>query len=114
MAAGTMAAKGQAYVAAWPNAMAARFNLSCEYTAEAMQRAGIITSDADCSRLRSAFLKKQAVPEVAALNPETARKVIAELAAIDARIRKAAATSCHCCGVTLINGACPACGEPLL
>jgi hypothetical protein len=111
---GTMGAKGTDYVAAWPTAMAHKFNLGCEHTAEAMRLAGLIATDADCYRLRSAFLAKEATPEVAALTPDTARLVITELKAINAGIRQAESTVCRHCGLPLFNGTCEQCGEPLV
>jgi hypothetical protein len=111
---GTMGAKGTDYVAAWPAAMARKFNLGCEHTAEAMKLAGLIATDADCYRLRRAFLRKEATPEVAALTSDTAHKVITELKAINAGIKQAEQTNCHTCGLPLYNGECEQCGEPLV
>lgn len=110
---GTMGSKGTDYVANWPTVIARKFHLSAEHTAIAMKLAGIITSDDDCYRLRSAFLSKEATPEVAALTPDTARRVITELKAIGAEIRQAESTTCRYCGQPLFNGACEQCGEPL-
>lgn len=87
---GTMAERGDAYVAAWPTTVAHRRGLSCEYTAVAMRRAGIVTDEADCHRLQAAFRQREATPEVAALTRETTRQVLAELDAAADRIRAAA------------------------
>ena len=111
---GTMGSKGTDYVAAWPTVIARKFNLSAEHTADAMKLAGVITSDDDRYRLRSAFRAKEATADVAALTPEVARRVITELKAISAEITQAERTSCRCCGQPLFNGACEQCGEPLV
>jgi hypothetical protein len=110
---GTMGTKGNDYVANWPAAVARKFTLSPEHIANAMQLAGI-TTEADTYRLRRAFLAKEATPEVAALTPESARKVMTELKAISAEIQRAASTACRGCGLPLFNGECEQCGESLV
>ena len=112
--AGTMAEKGDEYVARWPRLIAHKHDLSPEYIADAMERAGVITDDETRKRLSGEFLRREPAPEVAALTPETARRVISELQAIGREIREAAKTTCPCCGLDLLqNGECAQCGEPL-
>lgn len=104
-----MQSKGHDYVAAWPAQIARKFNLSTDYVAEAMDRAGL----GDRNQLDVVFAEGEYAPEVAALTPETARQVMAELRAISDEIARIQKTTCRCCGLDLRNGECPQCGEPL-
>ncbi|MEU3220058.1 helix-turn-helix domain-containing protein [Streptomyces sp. NPDC006971] len=107
---GTMGARGQGYVAAWPARIAQQIGLSPAYVAEALTRTGLSTRDEQGS-LGQAFLRGGPVAQIAALTPDTAKAVIAELRAIAAEISEAAKTHCHCCGLKLPkNGDCPSCG----
>ncbi|MFF4746769.1 helix-turn-helix domain-containing protein [Streptomyces sp. NPDC001268] len=107
---GTMAQRGQDYVAAWPANIAARAGLTPAYIAEALVRTGH-ASKADKGMLEDAILRNEPVAQIGALTPATAKTVIAELITIATEIRQAAKTHCHCCGLKLpANGDCASCG----
>lgn len=100
--------KGDAYVAAWPTVISAKLGLSCEYTAVAMRRAGIVDKATE-QRLRRAFLRDEVTPEVGDLTPGTAYAVIGELRAIRAEISARSGTHCPTCGLPLRHGECSEC-----
>lgn len=110
---GTMAARGQDYVASWPAGIAAKNRLSPEYIAEALVRAGFATP-AEQTDLRTKFRRGEAAPQIAALTPDNARLVIAELRAISSEITEAAKKYCECSALK-VRGAdhCPSCGTEI-
>ncbi|MEU0783491.1 hypothetical protein ABZ341_18195 [Streptomyces sp. NPDC006173] len=107
---GTMADRGQDYVAAWPANIAAKSRLSPEHVAEALTRAGLAERE-DQMDLRMKFLHGEPVAQIAALTPDSARLVIAELRSISDEINTATKTHCHYCSLKLrADGECPSCG----
>lgn len=108
---GTMAAdKDRDYIKAWPEIWAGRAGLSVEYVAQALITCGYATKDREYP-MRSALLRDEYLPEVAALTPDAAREVIATLNKISSDIDAAAKTNCWCCGGPLRNGNCNSCGD---
>lgn len=106
----TMAAKGPAYVAAWPAGAARRVNLGPAHVAEALVRSGF-ADESDRQALGAAFTEHRVVPEISALTPGDALSVIAELRTISDEISKASETHCHFCGLKLTKDGCPSCGD---
>jgi hypothetical protein len=104
----TMADKGDDYVAAWPGVMARRAGLSVEYVAPAMHAIGLI-DEATASAMRSPLLRGEALPEIGALTPDNAKRIIGELQAINARIDARRLTHCDGCGLPLVDGECEEC-----
>ncbi|MGX1840491.1 hypothetical protein [Streptomyces diastaticus] len=112
-AANTMASKGDTYVGRWPNAITSRIGISFEYIPEAMQRLGMLDNDsATRYRLVRKFYSEEPADEIAALTPEQAMQIVAELKTIQAEIRAAARTHCYCCGLPLNrHDECDGCGD---
>lgn len=107
---GTMAARGEDYVAAWPANIARKFSLSPAYVAEALVRTGHAPA-ADQGALGQTFLRNEPTVQIGALTPDTAKAVIAELRTISAEINEAVKTNCHYCGLKLqADGECRSCG----
>ncbi|MER6860747.1 MULTISPECIES: helix-turn-helix domain-containing protein [Streptomyces] len=112
-AANTMASKGDTYVGRWPNAITSRIGISCEYIPEAMQRLGMLDKDsATRYRLVRKFYSEEPAAEIAALTPERAMQIVAELKTIRAEIETAQRTHCRCCGLPLNRrGECNGCDD---
>lgn len=105
----TMADKGETYVANWATGIADRAGLGVGHIAHAMYRAGVV-DEATWPGLESRFIRREVVPEVAALTPETVRPVIAEVKKIKAGIAARKLTHCHTCGLPLgRDGECDEC-----
>ncbi|MFJ3699551.1 hypothetical protein ACIPW9_36415 [Streptomyces sp. NPDC090052] len=108
---GTMGQRGQDYVAAWPTRIAQQIGLSPAYVAEALTRAGLSTRE-EQGNLGQTFLRGEPTPQIAALTPDTAKTLVAELRAISAEISETAKTHCHYCNLKLrTDGECPSCGN---
>lgn len=107
-----MADKGEEYVARWAPNVSSRAGLSSEWVATTMVELGYAPKEAE-GRLRMSLLRGEATPEVGALEPEQAKAVVAALTRSSEALARSATTHCHCCGLRLKRGECPACGEPL-
>lgn len=102
----TMADRGDDFVAAWPAAISRKLNLSPEYMAQAMIRAGLATETEEHD-LCEAFLGRRATRQVAGLSPDQAQAAIAELRKIRVELNEHTRSHCRYCGLPLASGECP-------
>lgn len=108
-----MSSRGREYVTYWPQAIARQANLSGEWIATAMERAGVLPDGTDVHGLGMRLLRKEYAEEVAQLTPAQAKAVVEIAKTIDRELREEAKTNCRGCGLPLENGTCHQCGDPI-